>query len=265
MQLSILINHYRAPHLLKLCLRHLNDNLPEDIEKEIIVVDGESVKKTQKMITELFPSVIFIPIKENVGFTKMVNLGLKRCQGEYILILNADIIMHQKETIHKMIEYFEQYPKTGLLGPQLLNLDGSIQNSCFRFYTPLSIIFRRTFLGKTKWGQKIINHLLMRDTDKTKPIAVDWIMGSALFTKKKIIEKVGLFDERYFMYFDDVDWCKKFWQAGYKVIYFPNAQMYHYHIQASKKGFGALDVFFSKYTRTHILSAIKYFWKWGVR
>jgi GT2 family glycosyltransferase len=91
---------------------------------------------------------------------------------------------------------------------------------------------------------------------------VDWVQGSAMFVKKEIIDKIGLMDEKFFMYFEDADWCRRFRKAGYKVVYFPEAQMSHYYHRASKKWGFLLDVLFNKYTRIHILSGIKYFSKW---
>lgn len=275
MDLSIIINHYQTPHLLKLCLKNLMENLPEDLETEIIITDSKTRKETQEMLTKLESSLIstplegrfslltgFVPSEKNIGFGRVVNLGLKKVRGKYILIINADIIINKKETIPLMLDYLSKHPKVGLLGPQLLNFNSSIQNSCFRFYTPAVILCRRSFLGKTKWGKKIIDQFLMKDIDKKNPIEVDWLMGSALLARKSAMEKTGLFDERFFMYFEDVDWCRRFQQTGYKVVYFPLAPMYHYHMQASKKGRGIFDLLFSKYTRIHLISAIKYFWKW---
>jgi len=91
---------------------------------------------------------------------------------------------------------------------------------------------------------------------------VDWLMGSALMVKMEAIKKVGLLDERFFMYFEDVDWARRFWENGYKVVCFQKAQMYHYHYKSSDKGRGALDLFFNKQARVHLESALKYFWKY---
>ena len=271
MLLSVIINHHRTPEVLRLCLKSLSKNLPQDIEKEIIVADSETQEETEEMMREFFPQIIFIPAKKNIGFGKSVNKAFKKTKGEYILIINADIIVDQKETIEKMINYLKNNSEVGLLGPQLLNINNTRQISCFRFYTPLIIACRRTFLGKTKWGEKILSRFSMEDvfeknnSEKDKPIFVDWLMGSAFFTKREAIKKVGYFDERFFMYLEDTDWCRRFWKSGYKVVYFPKAKMYHYHIQASKKRGGILDLLISKYARVHLLSAVKYFLKWGFK
>ena len=259
--------------------------MPENIEKEIIVTDSETREETEEIMREFFPQIIFITAEKNIGFGKSVNRALKKAKGEYILIINADIVIDKKETIEKMIDYLKNNPEIGIIGPKLLNINNTRQVSCFRFYTPAVIACRRTFLGKTKWGKKILSHFLMDDIFNSveysvetefqrnplklgfnnSPIFVDWLMGSALLARREAIEKVGYFDERFFMYLEDTDWCRRFWETGYKVVYFPQAKMYHYHIQASKKKGGVLDLFFSKYTRIHLLSAVKYFLKWGLK
>jgi GT2 family glycosyltransferase len=285
MKISIIINHHQTLEVLQLCLKSLLKNLPENIESEIIVTDSETQEETEEIMREFFPQIIFITSEKNIGFGKSVNKALKKAQGEDILIINADIVIDKKETIEKMTGYLKNNPKVGIMGPKLLNINNTRQVSCFRFYTPAVIACRRTFLGKTKWGKKVLSHFLMDDVFNSveirsqqnllksdfksdfnnSPIFVDWLMGSALFAKREAIEKIGYFDERFFMYLEDTDWCRRFWETGYKVVYFPQAQMYHYHIQASKKKGGIFDLFFSKYTRIHLLSAIKYFLKWGFK
>jgi GT2 family glycosyltransferase len=272
MKISIIINHYQTLEVLQLCLKSLLKNLPENIESEIIVTDSKTQEETEEIMREFFPQIIFITAEKNIGFGKSVNRALKKAQGEYILIINADIVIDRKETIEKMLSYLKNNPEVGIIGPKLLNINNTRQVSCFRFYTPAVIACRRTFLGKTKWGKKVLSYFLMDDIFNSvevkfqqSPIFVDWLMGSALLAKKEAIEKVGYFDERFFMYLEDTDWCRRFWKAGYKVVYFPQVQMYHYHIQASKKKGGVFDLFFSKYTRIHLLSAIKYFLKWGLK
>lgn len=268
MLLSVIINHYQTPRLLKECLESLKKVLPLDgLETEIIVTDSQSQPAIQKMLAGLFPEITLIAHPRNLGFGKIVNSGLKKAQGKFILILNADIVIKQKEAISLLLNYLDNRPEVGLAGPQLLYPNGQPQNSCFRDYTPSVVLCRRTFWSKTRWGQKILEKFLMKkETEKArvekKPLEVDWLMGSALIARREAVEKVGLFDERFFMYFEDVDWCRRIRQAGYKIIYFPASQMCHHHQQASKKGKGIFDFFLSKYARVHLASALKYFWKW---
>ncbi len=266
MKLSVIVNHYRTPEVLKICLKSIKENLSDaGFDWEIIVADSATIEKTGEMMEENFPDIIFISFEKNAGFGKLVNSAIKKAKGEYLFIINADILAEEKKTIEKMLSYIEKNNDIGMIGPKLLNVNNTIQQSCFRFYTPLTVICRRTALGKTFFGKKILRYFLMEDVfgnkNITEPIPVDWLMGSAMLVRKSDLEKVGIFDEIFFMYFEDVDWARRFWENGLKVIYFPESVMYHYHFQSSKKK-SLFDSLLSKYARIHIKSALKYFVKY---
>lgn len=260
MKLSIIITHYKTLELLKLCLESLRAasfNLPH----EILVMDSEAQEETEETIKSDWPEVKYFPFNKNTGYAKMVNVGLREAQGEYLLILNADILA-AKDSLDKLIGYLSANPKIGLLGPQLLNFNGTIQESCFHFHRFATIIYRRTILGLTDPGKKELAKFAMKDFDKQSIKDVDWLLGAALMLRRQALEKVGLMDERFFLYFEDTDWCRRFWAGDWRVVYFPQAQMHHYHGRLSKKTGGMADLFFNKYTWIHIASAVKYFWKW---
>lgn len=263
MLLSIIITNYKTPELLKLCLKSIK-LAGAGLDYEILVLDSEGQEETEEVLKESFPEIKLISFKKNIGYAKLVNAGLSRAGGRYILILNADIIL-SKDSLQKMVEYLERNPKAGMLGPQLLNFNGTVQESCFRFHRPMTIVYRRTFLGRTKWGKKELARFTMRDFDRQSIKEVDWLLGAALMLKKTAWEQVGPMDERFFLYFEDTDWCRRFWEIGWRVVYFPQSKIYHYHIQASKKGKGILDILISKYTRIHLASAVKYFLKHGLK
>jgi len=266
MKLSVIVNHYRTPEILKICLRSIKENLKNaDFSWEIIVTDGATIEKTSEMMEDYFSDAVFIPFEKNVGFGKLVNAAIERSKGEYLFIINADIIIEEEKAIEKILEYIKKNKDVGMVGPKLLNVNNTVQQSCFRFYTPLTVICRRTSLGRTFIGKKVLNNFLMKDIfDKnnvTEPIPVDWLMGSAMMVRRSDLKKVGVFDENFFMYFEDVDWARRFWENGLKVVYFPNSVMYHYHFQSSKKR-SLFDSLLSKYARIHIKSALKYFAKY---
>ncbi len=261
MKLSIIIVNFKNPPLLRLCLKSLIQTLEPAFEKEIIVVDIASSIETRNVISE-FSEVRFICFKNNIGYTKGVNEGIKASQGGAVLIINPDIVP-LKGSIEGMADFIYKNQNIGLLGPQLINFDGSIQNSSFAFYSPLTILYRRTFLNLLPWAAKELNRFLAMNKDKTKISEVDWIMGSALMTTKKAINDIGLMDENLFLYMSEVDWAHRFWENGYKVVYFPEARMYHYHRRGSKGRLDAFDIV-KKETRWHIVDAIKYFRKHGI-
>ena len=265
--LSIIITHHQTPVLLKLCLKSIKESLSKTkIKREIFVVDSQANTEIQQQIKEKFPEVQFISFSENVGYAKIVNAGLKQAKGDYMLILNADIII-LKDAIEKMLKFIQANSRVGIVGPQLLTFANQIQDSCFRqpdFFGFMGFtVARRTFFGKLNWGKKLINQFLFKPYDLgISSWPVDWLQGSAMLVSRKAVEKIGLWDERFFMYFEDTDWCRRFWKNGFEVVYLPQAQMAHYYYRSSKKWGGFLDIILNKYTRLHIQSAFKYFWKW---
>lgn len=261
--LSIIITHHKTPELLDLCLKSIKDTV-KNIKKEIIVVDSESKEEIEELLREKHPGVKYIPFKKNVGYSKLVNAGLRKVKGDYILILNADIIILEG-SISGMLKYMKNHPRVGILAPQLLDFTNNVQISCFSEPSLGAILARRTFLGKLKWGKKVLNRFTISNWDRKSIKEVDWVQGSAMMIRKKAIKKVGPWDERFFMYFEDADWCRRFWQKGYKVVYLPSAKMAHYYHRTSKKWGGFLDVFLNKYTRIHLISAIKYFLKYHAK
>ena len=262
MDLSLIIVNYNQKELLKECLKNIEE-IKLKLDNEIIVIDNASTDKSQNFLSKLKiqnQRIKIILNQKNVGFAKAVNLGIKNSVGEYILILNPDVVV-LPGSIERMVDFMKQNPKCGLCGPKLINPDGSVQDSCRRFpkwYTPL---IRRTFLKRLPFGKRHNDWYLMKDFDHQKDLEVDWLMGAVLLVRRKALEKTGLMDERYFLYFEDTDWCRIFWQNGYKVYYLAEVKMYHYHQRLSASS-GFFKNLFSKYSWIHLMSAIKYFWKW---
>ena len=262
MELSIIVTNYDNPELLRLCLNSIKKCVT-GITYELIVAESETKEETEMMMREDFPDVKFFSDKKNIGFRALVERGFKASVGDYILILNGDIIV-EPDSVQKMLGFSKNNPSIGMLGPKLLNFNGTLQVSCLHFYKPITIIYRRTFLGRFPFAKKHLDWFQMKDYDHTVPKEVDWLMGSAIMLSREAIAKVGLMDPRYFMYFEDVDWCRRFWENGYKVIYYPLALMHHYHGRSSAKGGIIRALLMNKYAWIHIFSAIKYFKKfWG--
>ncbi|MEK7217625.1 MAG: glycosyltransferase family 2 protein [Patescibacteria group bacterium] len=261
--LSIVIVNYKNAPLLRLCLKSLRRVISDSFVHEIIVVDASANADTVHIATEEFPHIRYLPFKENIGYTRAVNHGLKTAKGDFIFIINADIIPLEG-SLEKMYAYMKSHPEIGLLGPRLLNFDGSTQQSCFRFYTPFTIICRRTFLGKLPFVKNVLNRFLMKDKDLTQPLMADWLMGSALMVSRQALETVGYMDEQFYLYMSDVDWPRHFWENGYQVVFFPLAMIYHYHRQESHGALDVLDAIFNRRTQQHITDALRYFRKNGV-
>lgn len=261
MELSIIITNYRNPELLKVCLDSIKKCVI-NVKYELIVADSATEEDTEIMMREEFPEIKFFSDEKNIGFMACAEKGIEYSKGKYITILNGDIIV-MPDSLQKMFDFLSSDESIGMIGPKLLNFNGTLQYSCFHFYKPITILYRRTFLGRFSFAKKHLDWFLMKDYDHDKPKEVDWLMGSALMISRKALEKVGFLDSRYFMYMEDVDWCRRFWENGFKVIYYPVACMHHYHGKGSAKGGVIRSLLFSKLAWIHILSGIKYFRKFS--
>lgn len=264
MNISIIIVNYKTRGLLKYCLKNILElNLPFDFE--IIVVDNNSRDGSVEMVKLLYghkSQIKLIESKENLGYSAGNNLGAKEAQGKYLLIFNSDI-KPLASSIEKLYHFMEDHPEVGLAGPKLINADGSLQFSCFRFPKFLMPAYRRTPLGRLPFIRKKIDWYIMKDWDHNKTKLVDWLLGSALIVRGSSLEKVGLFDERFYLYFSDVDWARRFWLNNYQVYYVSESQMIHLHRRESAD----MDWFkslFNRTTRIHIKEWLKYFWKYKI-
>lgn len=261
--LSIIIINYKTPSLLRQCIKSILRNEPK-FKYEIIVVDNNSRDESVPMIEDDFYDVVnLIANKKNLGFPKAVNQGLRKAKGsKYILLLNPDITV-LPGALDKMVEFMEKNESIAVLGPKLINPNGSIQNSCFtEFTSPSIVLYRRTPFGKLPRAKRKVEEFLMAKWDHNNEREVAWILGSCMLVRMRAIEQVGLMDERFFMYMEDVDWCRRFWQKGWRVYYYPEVKMVHYYQRASASEGGLIRSMFNKQTRIHISSALKYFLKY---
>ena len=259
MDLSIIVVNYNSREKTLNCLKSIFESDLAGIDFEVILVDNNSKENIETEVNDLYPQVKIIKSEKNLGMGGGNNLGIKEAAGKYVLILNPDT-MPKPDAIRKMYNYLEANEKVGIAGPKLLYPDGQLQYSCFRGWKFLTPLFRRTFLGRI--AKKHLDNFLMRDFDHNSAREVDWLMGSCLMIRESILDKIGFFDERFFMYFEDTDLCRRVRQAGQQVIYFPEAIVIHDHVRASAKKPWYLAPFLNKLSRTHIASWIKYFLKW---
>lgn len=262
-EVTIAINGHKTPELLRLCLESIQKHLPgSGIHYEVLVADSATEEDTETLLREDFPEVRFFPHAENVGFKSLVNTSLREARGEYVFLINSDIIL-SADTVPALLRYLREHPEVGVVGPKQFNFNGSIQQSYFRFYKPETILYRRTFLGKLPSARRHLDWFEMKDVaDPQSPLPAEWIIGSALFVKRETALAIGPMDDRFFMYMEDVDWCRRFWEQGLKVVYYPNCFAYHYHAKGSAKGGFLGSLLFNKLTWYHIESAVKYFWKY---
>jgi GT2 family glycosyltransferase len=193
---------------------------------EVIVLDNNSADGSPDMVEREFPWVHLIRSSRNLGFTGGQNQCIEARSAPHAFLLNSDTIVH-RGAIKALLDYADSNPLAGIIGPKLLNLDGSLQFSCRRFPNPLAALFRNTPLGRLFPKNRYTRDYLMTDLPHNEVSEVDWVSGAALFARKEFIEKVGVLDNDFFMFSEDVDWCFRCWNAGFKVLYLPQAVITH--------------------------------------
>ena len=264
MDLSIVIVNYKSKHKLDACLKSIKSSDLGGYSYEIIVVENNSGDNLD-YLKDLYPDLKLIVSPKNLGMGGGNNLGIKEAKGDYILILNPDTVL-KPDAIYILLKFLKENKSVGLVGPQLLNPDGSLQFSCSRFPSFFIPVLRRTFLGD--YFKYIRERFTMSEINHNEIQPVDWLMGSCIMFKKRLLladgrEYYPRFDERYFMYFEDTDLCKTIINNGYQVIYNPQAVVIHDHARESAKNPWYIALFKDKITWIHISSWLKYFLKWG--
>jgi GT2 family glycosyltransferase len=223
--LSITICSWNTLADTRACLQSLREAQGE-ARFEVIVVDNASEDGSADMVEKEFPEFTLLRQYTNLGFTGGHNLALEQATGRYQALLNSDTVVHTG-AIRALVAFMDANPRAGIVGPKLLNPDGSLQMSCRRFPNPVAAAFRNTWLGKLFPNNKYVREYLMADFEHDQPREVDWVSGAALFIRCDTIKQIGTLDDEFFMYCEDVDLCKRAWDAGWKVMYCPQAVITH--------------------------------------
>ena len=267
---SAIVLNYRSPQHVVRCVQALlqqqfqNSDFKIQTSKfdwlEIIVVDNDSDDESIGVIRNRLsavPDVLILENHGNNGFGKGNELGIRRAQGEYLLIINPDNELNP-DALSLMVDAMERDPSIGILAPQLVHEDGTVRDS-YRTFPHLSdVIIKRTFLKKYFPDQ--LKNYLQSDSDPEICRNTDWVVGACLLMKKDFYRRIGGFDPRFFLFFEDIDLCRRCWLAGKRVVYFPQAKATDRKRRLSEGG--VLSLAWNKTGRIHIASAIKYFWKW---
>lgn len=224
-ELSVTICSWNTIADLRACLTSLRAAASE-ASFEVIVVDNASEDGSPDMVEHEFPEFRLLRQSVNLGFTGGHNLALRERRGEHVALLNSDTVVHSG-ALGLIADFMRGHPDIGIVGPKLLNPDGSLQYSCRRFPNPIAAAFRNTFLGRWFPNNSYVRTYLMQDIDHSQPSDVDWVSGAAMFIRGDLVERIGGLDPEYFMYCEDTDYCKRGWEAGYRVTYFPDAVITH--------------------------------------
>lgn len=244
MDLSIVIVNWNTKELLDRCLASIKEN-SNSVCKEIFVVDNNSTDGSVSFTKEKHSYVNLIENNENLGFSKANNIALRKACGKYVLLLNSDTVV-EKNAIYEMADFLDKNPDTAIAGPKLLNPDGTIQLAGRRSIpNPKVAFYRMTGLSKIfpKNKEFAKYNLTYKSPDEIQE--VESISGACMMIRKKAMDEVGLLDEKFFMYGEDLDWCYRFGKKGWKIYYIPSARVIHCHGASSKRRkFGAIVNFY---------------------
>lgn len=195
---------------------------------EIIIVDNASKDETLKFVEATYPGVKLIRNQENVGFAQATNQGMQASSGKYILWLNTDTVL-RPDSLVQLTQFMAEHPKVGIVGPKVLNGDGTIQNQCRRgFPTPWASLTYFSGLSKLFPRSQFFAGYLLTYLDENEANEVDAVSGCCLLARREVLTQVGLIDGRYHSYGEDLDFCAEAKKAGWQVFFYPGAQITHY-------------------------------------
>ncbi len=226
LDVSVIIPSWNAKSYLRDCIKSIYTET-NNCRIEIIVVDNASTDGSPEMVKAYFPHIKLIINKENLGFAKGCNIGMRQANGKYVVIVNSDVIL-EKECIDRMFKYMEKHSEIGILGPKILGQDGMVQRSCMGFPTLWNTFCRALALDTIFPRSKLFGGQLMTYWSHNSIRSVDIINGCFWMVRQEALKRVGLLDESFFMYSEDKDWCKRFANAGWEVVFFPDAEAVHY-------------------------------------
>jgi len=249
--LSVVILSWNVRDLLRQCLQSVT--ITRLLTSEIIVVDNASSDGSPDMLRAEFPEVRLIVSATNRGYPGGNNDGMTAASGRYVLILNPDTLV-VGDALSTMLTYADAHSDVGVIGPQLLNPDGSVQSSRRRFPTLLTGLFESTWLQSLA-PRGVLRHYYVQDRPDDATQAVDWVTGACLLVRREVIQQVGLLDEGFFMYSEELDWCRRIKQAGWKIVYLPEAKIIHYMGRSSDQVVAQRHIYFQtskvRYFRKH--------------
>lgn len=275
MDLSIIIVNYKSKDFTRGCIESIKKNTRK-ISYEIIVIDNNSKDGCIEILSHQHSDVKMIANPENSGFSKANNIAAVISKGRYILYLNPDTVVYE-ETLDKMVKYMEEHPDVGIAGCRVENPDGTMQRACRRSIpTPKIAFFRLSGLSKLFPNSKTIGKYNLSYIDENQEVEVEAVSGAFLMCRRTVYEQIKGFDEDYFMYAEDIDFCFKARQYGWKVMFYPDTRITHFKGQSSKQMsltatkafYDSMAIFFNKNLEKEtnpILTLLVYFGIWFIK
>jgi len=231
---------------------------------QVIIADNASTEfRANEVVKKFIPSAICLLRNGDFGFGSSCNRGAKEATARYYLFLNPDTVLHDEKVFDQLVEFLDKNPKAGIVAPKVLYIDGRLQETCRRFPLWFMPIVQRTSLSEAAWANKYNSQYLMHDYDHNTLRMVDWVQGSALCISAELFWELSGFDKRFWMYFEDVDLCRRSWTKGRPVYYLASAEVQHAHTKASaRKGSQILNLLQNRMARAHLKSWLQYLHKW---
>lgn len=255
-ELSVSVISYRTPVLLKQCLEALEAER-SSVDLDVTVVDNASGDGSADMVADQFPWARIIRNRRNVGFGAAHNQALRRATGRYWLVLNSDAAP-RPGALRVLVDFLEANPRVAVAGPRLRYPDGTVQPSRRRFPTVATLFVESTQIQRFIPRNLVLQRYYLADRSDDEPQEVDWLVGACLCVRAAAAAEVGLFDESFFMYSEELDWCRRFRAAGWRVAYVPSAEVVHLEGGSSRLDLVARDRMFQA-------SKLRYTAKWHGR
>jgi len=240
--LSIIIVSWNVRELLHRALTSLYTSWGDHPGLEIIVVDNASDDDSVAMLRAEFPQAQVIANNDNRGFTVGNNQGLACAHGDFLLLLNPDTEV-EGDALWQLVDYANSHPRVGMIGPRLLNPDGSTQSSRRRFPT-LPVLFLESTWLQGLLPRRALRFYYAQERPDDAVQTVDWITGAAMLTRREVIAQVGGLDEGFFMYSEELDWCHRIKDAGWEIVYYPQARIVHHEGKSSEQVVPARHIYF---------------------
>ena len=228
---SVIVVSWNTRDLLERCLSSVYATAGK-LDLQVVVIDNGSSDGTLEMIASRFSQVVLIASERNLGFARANNLGIDRAVGDYLLLLNADAELIGS-ALSDLVAYAEEDRRAGIVGPKLLNPDGTVQSSRRRFPTAVTAFLESTVLQRWFPNHPALRAYYVLDRDDDDIQEVDWLVGACMLVRAEAARAAGPLDEGYFMYSEELDWCHRFAKEGWKVVYYPSAGVLHHGGQSS--------------------------------
>lgn len=231
----------------------------ECVDFEVVVMDNASPDGSAEFVKNQYGSqVTLIENSTNLGFGAAHNQSIRQSTGRFVLLLNPDCRLLETDALAKMVGYFDANPNVGIMGPKILNPNGTLQFSARHFPNMVAAVFRQTIFGRLFPKNRFVRDYLMTDWAHDQVTDIDWVSGAALMVRRETADKIGALDERFFMYCEDIDWCRRAHEAGWRVVYFPMTAVSHRIGAASDKNPVTM-------IKQHHRSMLRYFLKYDGR